>query len=481
MRAGVLILVHVLVALHLWHWSVRGETLTPVEPSESMQTLERGTINAGFLLFVGTLLATAVFGRFFCGWACHLLALQDLCAWLLARLGLRPKPVRSRLLALIPLGAALYMFVWPTVARVALGGAAPPLSLHLTTTDFWATFPGPVVSVLTFLTCGFLVVWWLGSKGFCTYGCPYGGFFAAADKVAPGRILVNDACDGCAQCTAHCTSNVRVHEEVKLHKMVVDSGCMKCLDCIEVCPKGALRFGFAAPPVRKRPRRAWGFSWGEELLMAIAFIAALFTFRSLYGAVPFLFAIGLAVLASSGAVLGLRLLRRRDVSWQHLSLRQDGRLTRAGRCAAAGLLVATLFTAHSAVTQFSTWRGLTLLGQAMRLPPGAEQDAVARDSSANLQRAASLGLLFDGRLQYGLAQLQSRADDYAGAEARLRGVLADNPRDLIAGLTLANMVLMQGRLDEAAAILRGVVARDPGFRAAVQQLHNVEAMLRARH
>jgi polyferredoxin len=473
----VLILVHVLIAVHLWHWAARGETITPVEPSESMQTLERGTINAGFLLFVGTLLATAVFGRFFCGWACHLLALQDLCAWLLARVGLRPKPVRSRLLALIPLGAALYMFVWPTVVRIARGHDAPPLSWHLTTSDFWATFPGPVVSVLTFLTCGFLVVWWLGSKGFCTYGCPYGGFFAAVDKVAPGRILVNENCDGCAQCTVHCTSNVRVHEEVKLHKMVVDGGCMKCLDCVEVCPKGALRFGFAVPPVRKRPRRLYSFSWGEEIVLALTFVGALFVFRSLYGAVPFLFAIGIAVLASCAAILAFRLLRRTDVTWQHLRLRQAGRLTRAGRWAAIVLAVLGLFTTHSAVTQYSTWRGLRLLGQAMHMPPDAAQDAAVRDSAAHLERAASLGLLYDGRLEYGLAQLQSRANDFKGAEARLRTVLAHNPRDMIAGLTLANVVLMQDRLSEAADILRDVVKRDPSFRAAVQQLHNVEQMM----
>ena len=167
-RAAVLAAVHVAILVHLAHWQVAGRTLTPVEPSEAMQTLELGYVNAGFLLFAAAILATLVCGRFFCGWACHVVAYQDLCAWLLRRAGLRPRPVRSRLLALVPVGAALYMFAWPQVARWIEGRAFPRLELHLTTDELWATFPGPWVAVLTLLVDGFLIVWLLGGKGFCT-------------------------------------------------------------------------------------------------------------------------------------------------------------------------------------------------------------------------------------------------------------------------------------------------------------------------
>ena len=66
------------------------------------------------------------------------------------------------------------------------------------------------------LICGFVIVYFLGAKGFCTYACPYAGFFAPADTVSPGRIVVDhDKCEGCGHCTAVCTSNVRVHEEIR--------------------------------------------------------------------------------------------------------------------------------------------------------------------------------------------------------------------------------------------------------------------------
>ena len=39
-----------------------------------------------------------------------------------------------------------------------------------------------------------------------------------------------------------CTSNVRVHEEIREYGGVVDPGCMKCLDCVSVCPNDALSY-----------------------------------------------------------------------------------------------------------------------------------------------------------------------------------------------------------------------------------------------
>ena len=69
------------------------------------------------------------------------------------------------------------------------------------------------------------------------------------------RIRVTDACAGCGHCTAVCTSNVRVHEEVRDYGMVVDSGCMKCLDCVSVCPNDALYYGAGRCRCRQAARR----------------------------------------------------------------------------------------------------------------------------------------------------------------------------------------------------------------------------------
>ena len=59
-------------------------------------------INTGVVFFALTILSTMVLGRWFCGWACHLVALQDACRWLLLKVGIRPRPLRSRWMAVVP-------------------------------------------------------------------------------------------------------------------------------------------------------------------------------------------------------------------------------------------------------------------------------------------------------------------------------------------------------------------------------------------
>ena len=106
------------MAAHFIHWQIAGETLAPLELNEVMHTLELGIVTAGFLLMALALLSVLIFGRFFCSWGCHILALEDLCAWMLGKVGIRPRPVRSRLMLVVPPLALGYMFVWPQVKRV---------------------------------------------------------------------------------------------------------------------------------------------------------------------------------------------------------------------------------------------------------------------------------------------------------------------------------------------------------------------------
>ena len=110
-RAGSLIAVHLLIGLHIAHWLATGQTLAPLEFNEVLHTLHLGIITAGFLFMALTIVGTLVAGRFFCSWGCHILALQDLSAWLLDKLEIRPQPIRSR----TPLWA---------LAKSLFGGAA---------------------------------------------------------------------------------------------------------------------------------------------------------------------------------------------------------------------------------------------------------------------------------------------------------------------------------------------------------------------
>ncbi len=479
-RAAVLISVNLLMAGHilLWYFSGRKPTLSPVEPSESMATLELGQLNAGFIFFATALLSTFVFGRFFCGWGCHIVSLQDLCSTIMNKLGVRPKPFRSRVLLWGPLLLALYMFAWVPFKRLVfwvlynyahiqwippswlltLPGPRPPFHAHFLVTEFWRTFPPWYVAIPFLLVCGFAVVYFLGSKGFCTYACPYGGFFAPMDKISIGRIVVSDACEGCGHCTAVCTSNVRVHQEVRDFGMVVDPGCMKCLDCVSVCPNDALSFSFAAPAVLVKPRTKeareghiqrpeYDVTLGQDWLLFGLGILLFMSFRGMpfiaykgdLGIVPLLMAAGMA---ATGVFLMWKLctlLVTPNVRVQSLQLRTKGRFKIAGVVFALGATAYLGLGAWAGAVQGSLLLG-TIYEERVEATkdvvfnPGYQPDATDRANALKALRWIDLaGPTFHGRLWVGAqrpeplndrAWLFAVAGDLPNAEKSLNDAVA---------------------------------------------------------
>lgn len=364
-RAIVLVIVQLLIIAHVVQWWITGTTISPVEPSEAMELGRSGRINVGVIFFAVALLSTLVFGRWFCGWGCHLVMLQDFCGWLMKKCGIRPKPFRSRLLVYIPLILGLYMFIWPAFYRLAIAPWTNPdltwpgFALHLTTSNFWQTFPGMALAVPFLLICGFGTVYFLGAKGFCTYACPYGGFFAPLDELAPARILVSDDCDQTGHCTAVCTSNVRVHEEVREFGMVIDPGCMKCLDCVSVCPNGALSFGFKKPAVMKReaknkkPVRHYHLTMPEEIVFSLLFALTFFSLRGDVVRFPLLMTAAMASILTFACWKLCRMRRETTVTLHRFRLKQEGKIRPAGGVYGGFVLLCVLLTLHSGLVNLS--------------------------------------------------------------------------------------------------------------------------------
>lgn len=499
-RAMALIGVHVLMIAHFGHWLIAGRTISPIEPSESMYTLNHGHLNAGFLFFAAAIAATTLLGRFVCGWGCHFIAYQDLCAWGLKKIGIKPKPFRSRLLVLAPLALAVYMFIWPTVYRLITGIPFPSISNHLVTKDFWATFPGGMVALLTIVLAGMAIVYFLGAKGFCTYACPYGGFFGVADRIAPGRIRVTDACEHCGHCTAACTSNVRVHAEVALYGMVVDPGCMKCMDCVSVCPNDALYLGFTPAIAATKPRIAkktrigsvalsgsrrpvpYDFSLREELLMAGTGLAALFGLRGLYGQIPLLLAMGLAAITGFLGVKLLGMIREANVRLQNLQLKRGGVWTKAGILFTAGVGVWFLFVGHSGSVKFCEWRG-SALTRGLALPddlwspqtqwwssagPAAREDHAA--AQRWLSRADRLGFTATTETLTDLAWLNVAEGNLPAALTYLQRIRDRIPKRPEPRRALASLYLKANRPLEAETAYRQAIELDPQFALARVEL-----------
>ncbi len=429
-RAAALIALNLFMIAHFIQWRMMGRTVSPIEPSETMYTLQKGFVNAGFIFFSLAILATLIFGRFVCGWGCHILALQDLCGWFLKKMRLHPKPFRSRLLVYVPLIAALYMFVWPVVYRMFTEPQEPLIpkfTNHLVTTNFWLTFPSVAVAIPFLFICGFVTVYFLGQKGFCTYACPYGGFFGLADKFSPGKIRVTPACNQCGHCTATCTSNVLVHAEVKQYGMVVDPGCMKCMDCISVCPNDALYFGFGKPalvaPKTKAITRSYSLTWPEEIVGALVFLGSFLAVRGVYALVPFLMALGCAAVTTFLTLKLWRLFRARELSFYRFNLKSSGKVRTAGWAFAILACVWISLNAHSGWVRYHEFLGNLAFGK-IKLPDElalaqvnpsrwlspADQQNIS-SGKEHYEAAAKLGLFINSETLPKLAWIQFLSGD----------------------------------------------------------------------
>ena len=423
----VLYTVQALILVHIAVWFLGekygwfgGVTLTPIEPSEGMELVKNGVVNAGAIFFALALLSTIIFGRWFCGWGCHIVLLQDVCLRMMRKIGVRPKPFRARWLMLFPFGLAAYMYIWPLFYRVALAPWLQPelrwpgITTHLLTDDYWGSFVSPLLAIPFLFICGFATVYVLGAKGFCTYGCPYGGFFAPLDVVSPMRVRVNDDCQKCGKCTAACTSNVRVHEEVDLYGMVIDSGCMKIMDCIDACPNDALSIGFGSPAFGKRTKKKlYDLSLGEEFFVTAFFLFGFFAFRGLYASVPMLMAVGMSLVGTWIAWKGIQILTTPNVRFHKTQLRLHGKVLPAGLLFLLTATMCLVFTLQSALVGSFAYMGNVALMN------GDNGRALQWYTLSGPLSDGGVGLLSNPNVDMAMVKIHEKNSDFREAERLL--------------------------------------------------------------
>lgn len=495
-RAASLIMVHVLFLCHFLHWKLTGRTLAPIEPSEAFDTLHLGILTVGFIFLVSVVLLTMVTGRFFCGWGCHILALQDLSAGILAKLRITTKPIRSRTLRWIPPLAAAYLLVWPQVQRLAIGAPLPTLRVvsqaggwtSFTTTDLLRSFPGWGITVVTFIVCGFATVYFLGSRSFCRYACPYGAIFAISERIAPLRIIAGSGgCSDCGLCISSCKSNVQVITEIRQFGKVTDANCMKDLDCVSVCPTSALKYGLSRPALLPRTlgptsaSRQYDFSLREDLLMAGIVAFTVPVLRDLYDAVPFLLALAVSALTAYFAVIVGRMIRRGNVQLSNLSLRTGGRVTAAGKVFIIGAFLLISFILHSAFIRYHLATGDLAIA---RTVPASMIADVNYPENQDIDKATHKALVpnadyatalthFQVANRWALVSTRSRKQQLAvcymqtGAFSQshneLNAMLASHPEDSESRILLAQSWLMDGRPAVARQQLETVIGASREF------------------
>ncbi len=205
-----------------------------------------GIVNAGALLVILAFVITLIFGRFFCGWACHFGAVQELSWWLLKKMGITPRTLNSSLVTIFPLFILLNFYLAPNLAH-ALSSPWEGVSISLGMPEIWAFLPGFVIGTLTFVVDGFLIVYFLGRKGFCRYLCPWGAFLKLPNSLAMFKVRNTGDCSQCGNCTSECPIGIDVSYEINNYGKVTNTNCTSCLVCTEGCPSAAISYKWKSP------------------------------------------------------------------------------------------------------------------------------------------------------------------------------------------------------------------------------------------
>lgn len=477
-RAFALASVYLLMGIHIVHWKLYGKTLAPLELNEVLYTIHLGIITAGFIFMGVTMIGTIVFGRFFCSWACHILALQDFSEWILLKIKIKPKFINSRAYTFVPIVAMIYLFIFPQIERIINGQKF--LKLHtlnesqgwasFITTDFWRNLPSIPITILTFFVCGFVVIYFLGTRSFCQKICPYGVIFSITDKFAPGKIKLTGNCNQCGICTAHCSSHIIIHKEIEQFGKVVNSNCLKDLDCVAVCPNDAIKFGFTKPSFFqsfkkiKDHKTHYHFSLYEDVFLVISTLVFTIIFRGLYDAIPFLLAITFAVILSYFSILFFRLFYTEYIETGKYILKQSNKITSTGKAFVGIILFFFCFTIHSAFIHYQNYKGdleynkVVKHGSELQISSSSiEVKNAIKAAQLHLEKAAQYGIYSPLSLNRQLASIYLFNKDYKNAELYLIKMLDVKPNDHEARLRLAKLFFVSKNEKEAICELQIIV------------------------
>jgi polyferredoxin len=231
--------------MHVYIW--KSSVIGSIDFQEFFHSfLKLGIINAGTLLVLIAFTFTLIFGRFFCGWACHFGAIQEFSYYILKKLKVQTFTIDSKLVTILPFIILLNYYVIPN-SYYAFQSPWSSITVTLNEPGIWAFLPGFLIGTMTFFVDGFLIVYFLGKKGFCRFICPWGAFLKIPNSLALFKVRKTGECTQCHICTSECPVGIDVSYEINTYNKVVSSNCTSCLLCTSGCPSNALSYKFSNP------------------------------------------------------------------------------------------------------------------------------------------------------------------------------------------------------------------------------------------
>ena len=203
-------------------------------------------IVAGSLIVFGLLFVASLFlGRAFCGWICPAGAMQELCA------KARNKNFKNGKRNWIKYGIWL---PWISIIAVLFIQAGSILAIDpLYQTYFGISITGVESAVIFLVIAGLIagIALAAGKRGACHTICWMAPFMIIGRKIRntanwPALQLESNKnlCINCKTCTRVCSMSLDVNAMVQKQTME-NAECILCGRCVDVCPKGAIKYTFS--------------------------------------------------------------------------------------------------------------------------------------------------------------------------------------------------------------------------------------------
>ena len=96
------------------------------------------------------------------------------------------------------------------------------------------------------ILAGFLVGMILIKRPFCRFACPLGAIYSPFNRLSALRLSVDQTkCNHCGLCKQVCPTDINISDDPNSMQ------CIRCLECLKVCPVGAIDYQTAAPVVNR--------------------------------------------------------------------------------------------------------------------------------------------------------------------------------------------------------------------------------------
>jgi len=236
-------LLHALIGLHLYLWYVVDwKSIGAIDMQELFRHfIEHNALTAGAVFFLLAIGLGLLWGRFFCGWLCHIGQTYDLLSALYRKYNIPMKNYPLRWGSFVAAGILLwYFFREAIINRIKIPPG--PMTVDMGLTEPWELLPGWLMGTITLALVLLILPVFLGPRAFCRHLCPWGVLLGWTNRFSRLKVRRTGNCTMCGVCSTACPMDLDVSRLINTEFKVNRVGCTNCLQCVASCPTDVLTF-----------------------------------------------------------------------------------------------------------------------------------------------------------------------------------------------------------------------------------------------